>query len=94
MNRRELLPVEMLVRDDQRVADHTRRVSVAEHQKWREALAAQQAAQQAQPDPLDDELDDTLADPIFDRLPERRSSKATGRLFGILDQLDREGSKP
>ncbi len=33
------------------------------------------------------------ADPIFDRLPERRSSKATSRLLGILDQLNREGRK-
>ena len=33
------------------------------------------------------------ADPLFDRLPQRRSSKATSRLLGILDQLNREGSK-
>ena len=33
------------------------------------------------------------ASPLFDRLPQRRSSKATSRLLGILDQLNREGRK-
>jgi hypothetical protein len=33
------------------------------------------------------------ASPIFDRLPQRRSSKATSRLLGLLDQLNREGRK-
>ena len=36
-------------------------------------------------------LDALEADPIFDRLPQRRSSKATSRLLGILDSLNREG---
>jgi hypothetical protein len=31
------------------------------------------------------------ANPIFDRLPQRRSSKSTNRLLGILDSLNREG---
>jgi hypothetical protein len=31
------------------------------------------------------------ADPLFDRLPQRRSSKATSRLLGILDSLNQEG---
>ena len=81
----EPLEIERLIRADQR---HS--VSVADHQQWREDLAASQAAQQAQPDPIDDELE---ADPIFDRLPERRSTKSTSRLLGILDQLNREGTK-
>ena len=73
--KREPLEVERLIRDDQRF-------TVADHQQWREDLAASQA----QPDPIDDELE---ADPIFDRLPERRSTKATSHLLGILDSLER-----
>ena len=36
------------------------------------------------PEALFDALE---ANPIFDRLPQRRSSKATNRLFAILDSL-------
>ncbi len=84
---RELLPVELLVRDDQRVDDHTRRVSVAEHEQFQKHLAASLAAQQ--PDPIDD----ALADPIHDHAPAYRSGKAKSRLLGILDQLNKEGHK-
>ena len=85
---RELLPVELLVRDDQRADDHTRRVSVAEHQQFQKHLAASLAAQQPA-----DELDDALGDPIHDHAPAYRSGKAKSRLLGILDQLNREGRK-
>jgi len=80
---RELLPVELLVRDDQRVDDHTRRVSVADHAKWRAELAASLADQR--PDPIDDQL----ADPIHDHAPAYRCGKAKSRLLGILDEIER-----
>ena len=76
----EPLEVERLIRDDQRF-------TIADHQQWREDLAAQQASQQA------NELDDALADPIHDHAPAYRSSNETSRLLGILDQLNREGTK-
>ena len=82
---RELLPVELLVRDDQRVDEPTRRVSVAEHECFRAELAASLAAQ---PDPIDD----ALGDPIHDHAPAYRSGKAKSRLTRILDQLNREPS--
>jgi hypothetical protein len=85
---RELLPVELLVRDDQRVDEPTRRVSVAEHECFRAELAASLADQQPA-----DELDDALGDPIHDHAPAYRSGKAKSRLLGILDELDREGIK-
>ncbi len=88
---RELLPVELLVRDDQRVDEPTRRVSVAEHERFRADIAASLAAQQP-----GDEIDDQLADPIHDHAPAYRSSKATSRLLGILgtlDKLNKEGRK-
>ena len=85
--RREPLEVERLIRDDQRVDDHTRRVSVAEHEQFQKHLAASLADQQ--PDPIDD----ALGDPIHDHAPAYRSGKAKSRLLGILDQLNKEGRK-
>jgi hypothetical protein len=85
---RELLPVELLVRDDQRVDEPTRRVSVAEHECFRAELAASLADQQPA-----DELDDALGDPIHDHAPAYRSGKAKSRLLGILDQLNKEDRK-
>lgn len=41
-------------------------------------------ALQENPEAVFDALE---ANPIFDRLPQRRSSKATNRLFAILDSL-------
>jgi hypothetical protein len=85
---RELLPVELLVRDDQRVDDHTRRVSIAEHQQFQKHIAASLAAQQPA-----DEIDDALGDPVLDHLPSYQSKKKTARVLGILDQLNKEGRK-
>ena len=85
--RREPLPVELLIRDDQRHTPERRRVSIGEHERFRAELAASLAAQQ--PDPIDD----ALADPIHDHAPAYRSGKAKSRLLGILDQLNREGRK-
>ncbi len=81
---RELLPVELLVRDDQRVDDHTRRVSVAEHEQFQKHLAASLAAQQPA-----DEIDDALADPIHDHAPAYRSNKSTSHLLNLLDEIER-----
>jgi hypothetical protein len=82
---RELLPVERLVRDDQRVDDHTRRVSVAEHEQFQKHLAAQQAAQQ----PVD-EIDASLeADPMIERIARRRKNSEAARTLAILDELER-----
>lgn len=80
---RELLPVELLVRDDQRVDDHTRRVSVAEHQQFQKHLAASLTDQR--PDPIDDQL----ADPILDHAPAYRSNKSTSHLLNLLDEIER-----
>ena len=80
---RELLEIEHLIRDDQRIDDHTRRVTIDDQQKFRCELAAQQAAQQA------DEIDDALADPVLDRAPAYRSNKSTSRLLSILDEIER-----
>lgn len=74
--KREPLEVERLIRADQRLS-----VSVADHQQWREDLAAQQA----QHDPIDD----TLAYPIHDHAPAYRSSKSKSRLLSILDEIER-----
>ena len=84
MNRRELLPVEMLVRDDQRCDEHRTRVSVADHEKFLRALAAQQAPS----DPLDDELE---ADPIVELVGRRRKNSEAARTLAILDELERSG---
>ena len=81
--KRELLEIEHLIRDDQRIDDHTRRVTIDDQQKFRCELVAQQANQQA------DELDDALADPIHDHAPAYRSSKSTSRLLSILDEIER-----
>jgi hypothetical protein len=41
-----------------------------------------------------DEIDMELeADPILDRIPQRRHSRGAGRIFAILDQLEKGGSK-
>jgi predicted transcriptional regulator len=85
---RELLPVELLVRDDQRVDEPTRRVSVAEHQQFQKHIAASLADQQPA-----DEIDDALADPVLDHLPSYQSKKKTARVLSILDQLNKEGHK-
>ena len=80
-------------------------MSISEHQAWRQDLAARQRKADAlaaiesklggqtgsealehDPEALLDALE---ADPIFDRLPQRRSSKGTSRLLGILDSLER-----
>jgi hypothetical protein len=55
-------------------------------------LGGQTGSEALQDDP-EAVFDALEADPIFDRLPQRRSSKATSRLLGILDQLNREGTK-
>lgn len=55
-----------------------------------ESLGGQTGSEALQDDP-EAVFDALEADPLFDRLPERRSSKATSRLLGILDQLNREG---
>ena len=72
----EPLEIERLIRDDQRF-------TIADHERFRCELAAQQAAQQA------DEIDDALADPVLDRAPAYRSSKSTSRLLSILDEIER-----
>ncbi len=84
MKRRELLPVELLVRDDQRIDDHTRRVTINDQQKFRCELAASQANQQPA-----DEIDNALADPVLDHAPAYRSNKSTSRLLSILDEIER-----
>jgi hypothetical protein len=82
---RELLPVELLVRDDQRVDDHTRRVSVAEHEQFQKHLAASLADQQ----PVD-EIDASLeADPMIERIARRRKNSEAARTLAILDELER-----
>jgi hypothetical protein len=84
---RELLPVELLVRDDQRVDDHTRRVTIDDQQNFRHALAASQANQQAA-----DEIDDQLeADPMIERIARRRKNSEAARTLAILDSL-KEGA--
>ena len=80
---RELLEIEHLIRDDQRIDDHTRRVTIDDQQKFRRELAAQQSAQQADP------IDNALADPILDHAPACRSNKSTSRLLSILDEIER-----
>ena len=83
--RREPLEVERLIRDDQRVDDHTRRVSVAEHERFRADLAASLAAQQ----PVD-EIDASLeADPMIERIARRRKNSEAARTLAILDELER-----
>ena len=87
---RELLPVELLVRADERIDDHTRRVTIADHERFRRDLAAQQSAQQAQPDPIDDELDDGLVtDPLIERIGRGRKQSEARRVLAILDQIGR-----
>lgn len=38
-----------------------------------------------------DEIDDLAADPIHDRVPQRRHTRGSGRIFRILEQLERGG---
>ena len=62
-----------------------RRVTVAEHQAFRESLAPRPAN-----DDDWDEIDEAIAsDPILDRLPAYRSGQEKSRLEGILDKLER-----
>jgi hypothetical protein len=78
-----------LIRDDQRHSTpERRRVSVAEHERFRADLAASLAAQQPA-----DEIDDALGDPVLDHLPSYQSKKKTARVLGILDQLNKERRK-
>jgi hypothetical protein len=87
---RELLPVELLVRDDQRVDDHTRRVTIDDQQNFRRALAASQVNRQA--DPIADEIDDELeADPAVELHARRRKNSEAARVLAILDSL-KEGA--
>jgi predicted transcriptional regulator len=83
----EPLEVERLIPEHQRHTPERRRVSVAEHERFRADIAASLADQQ--PDPIDD----ALADPVLDHLPSYQSKKKTARVLGILDQLNREGRK-
>jgi hypothetical protein len=81
--KRESLEVERLIRDDQRHTPERRRVSVAEHERFRADIAASLADQQ--PDPIDD----ALADPIHDHAPAYRSNKSTSHLLNLLDKIER-----
>lgn len=82
--RREPLEVERLIRDDQRhTAPERRRVSIAEHERFRADIAASLADQR--PDPIDE----ALADPVLDHAPAYRSNKSTSRLLSILDEIER-----
>ena len=80
---RQRLEVELLLRPDQLADDH--RVSIADHERFRRDLAAQQAAQQA------DEIDDALADPMIERIARRRKNSEAARTLAILDEL-KEGA--
>jgi hypothetical protein len=86
---RELLPVELLVRDDQRVDDHTRRVTIDDQQNFRRALAASQVNRQA--DLIADEIDDALGDPAVELHARRRKNSEAARVLAILDSL-KEGA--
>ena len=84
----EPLEIERLIRDDQRHSTpERRRVSVAEHERFRADIAASLTDQR--PDPIDD----ALGDPVLDHLPSYQSKKKTARVLGILDQLNKEGRK-
>ena len=39
------------------------------------------------------EIDGNAADPIHDRIPQRRHTRGSGRIFRILEQLERGGSR-
>ena len=80
---RQRLEVELLLRPDQLADDH--RVSIADHQRFRRDLAAQQANQQA------DEIDEILADPMIERVARRRKNSEAARTLAILDEL-KEGA--
>jgi hypothetical protein len=85
---REPLEVELLVRDDQRIDDHTRRVTIDDQQFFRRALAASQVNRQA--DPIADEIDDELeADPAVELHARRRKNSEAARTLAILDELER-----
>jgi hypothetical protein len=74
----EPLEIERLIRPDQRF-------TVADHAKWRDDLAAQQAAQQPA-DEIDAELE---ADPMIERIARRRKNSEAARTLAILDELER-----
>ena len=83
--KRESLEVERLIRDDQHhTTPERRRVSVAEHQRFRADLAASLADLQPA-----DEIDDALGDPIHDHAPAYRSNKSTSHLLNLLDEIER-----
>jgi len=73
-----LLEIEALVSADLRRDSDQRRVSVNQHAAFRQSI-------QSQPD--FDEVDHEAGDPIHDHLPQTRSSRGSGRLFDILDDL-------
>jgi hypothetical protein len=74
----EPLEIERLIRPDQRF-------TVADHAKWRDDLAAQQAAQRPA-----DEIDASLeADPMIERIARRRKNSEAARTLAILDELER-----
>jgi hypothetical protein len=76
------------VRGDQRVDDHTRRVTIDDQQNFRRALAASQVNRQA--DPIADEIDASLeADPMIERIARRRKNSEAARTLAILDELER-----
>jgi hypothetical protein len=54
--RRDPLPVERLIRDDQRHNPERRSISVAEHEQFRADMQRRLRAMQ-QPDPIDNELE-------------------------------------
>ena len=84
--KREPLEVERLIRDDQRHnTPERRRVSVAEHERFRAELAASLAAQQPA-DEIDDELE---ADPAVELHARRRKNSEAARTLAILDELER-----
>jgi hypothetical protein len=86
--RREPLEVERLIRADQRhTAQERRRVSVAEHERFRADIAARLRAMQ-QPDPIDDELE---PDPAVELHARRRKNSEAARVLAILDSL-KEGA--
>jgi hypothetical protein len=83
--KREPLEVERLIRDDQRHTPERRRVSVAEHQSFREDM--QRRLRGMQPA---DEIDASLeADPMIERIARRRKNSEAARTLAILDELER-----
>ncbi len=85
--RREPLPVELLIRDDQRHTPERRRVSIGEHERFCADMQRRLRAMQ-QPDPIDDELE---PDPAVELHARRRKNSEAARVLAILDSL-KEGA--